>query len=241
LSISEEIEIQTTLDSKPAQFKIKGSELSGHFDLGMIAAGNHWINPYVGVKIPRASNCLKGCSTTTLGLVFHHQRGPLSRLRAQFELGFDEQTADLSQKTQVDLRSNVSFAYRHFVFSVYELWSLTNTTKREAKLSAAGTYKDVNGFVQLDLKNMWKTPTLLTVGAGYKPIKKIGLYVQATQDLETAEPAHKPNVTFGADYTICKGFVQKVAVDLKGKASTALNFTVNKFLSGSLLFDVSDG
>ena len=246
LAISEEIEIQTTVEGRPYQFKIKPKELSGHFDLGMVAAGSHWINPYVGVKVPRASDSLRGNATSTLGLVFHHQRGPLSRLRGQLELAFQEKTAGA---TQIDLRTNVSYAYRNCVFSVYELWSLSTISTREAKVSAAGALGKAKGFAQLDLKNIWKSPSYLTLGVGYQALRNLGVYAQLTQDLAMVAPAvatepavyKKPNVSFGVDYAHCKGFGAKVAIDLDGKVSKALNFTVNKVLSGSLLFDVTYG
>lgn len=203
----------------------------------MIAAGSHWLNPYVGVKIPRAASSLKSNSSTTLGLVFHHQRGPLSRLRAQFELGFQDNSTDATQKTQVDLKSNVSFAYRNFVFGVYELLNLSSLSSRDVKLSAAGVYGDSKGFVQLDLNNVWR-PTFLSVGLGFSPLKKLGLFALATHSLVPAEPAKRPSLSFGLDYAHSKSFGTKFACDLKGKLSTNFNYSVNKYLSGSLLFDV---
>jgi hypothetical protein len=201
----------------------------------LIATGNHWLNPYVGVKIPRASACLKGNSLTTLGFLFHHQKGAESRFRGQMEMTFNEAT-EPGTKTEVDAKANLSFAWSRFVFSFYEVWNLTHHYNSDLKFSAAGAYKNANGFAQIELKN-YKIPTFFTLGLNYKFCSKLGLYGQVNHDLDTVEKK-KPNIDFGVDYTHCSGFNAKAAFDITGKLWTAFNFTVNKNLSGSLLFDV---
>ena len=217
------------------QFKIKSKELSGHFDLGLVQTGDHWLNPYVGVKIPRAAGSVNGNGLTTLGFLFHHKKGPQSRFRGQLEFLFN-QNADPTKKTEVDAKANISFAWSRFVFSFYEIWNLTHQYNSDLKLSAAGAYKNANGFAQLELKN-YKTPTFFSLGLNYKVCNKFGIYAFLNQDFDALEKK-KPTVDFGLDYAHCSGFNAKAAFDVSGKLFTAFNVTVNKNLSGSLLFDV---
>jgi hypothetical protein len=126
------------------------------------------------------------------------------------------------------------------VFSALESFSLSQASIVDSKLSAAGVYRDVNGYAQVDLSHV--TPSLFTLGVGYRPHRKVSLYAQAVQSLVKAEKAERlaaPSATFGVDYAHCPGFGVKAAVDLKGKLQTAFNFNANKYFSGSLLFDVS--
>ena len=248
----EEVEIQTTIDSKVAQFKIKSAEFSGLFDLGAVQAGEHLLNPYVGVKIPRSAAAVNQFGTTTLGVLFHLARGAESRFRFQSELAFQQEPA--KDRTQVDAKAQFNFAYNRFVFSALESFSLTKSSVIDSKLSAAGVYRDLNGYAQLDLTNT--SPLVLSLGVGYRPHRKVSVYAQAVQSLvrvekvaEKVEPVvvnsekvmvlAAPAMNFGVDYAHCTGFGAKAAIDLKGKLQTALNFSVNKYFSGSLLFDVS--
>jgi hypothetical protein len=165
-------------------------------------------------------------------------RGIQSRLRFQSELAFKQDPA--KERTQVDSRTQLSFAYSRFVFTALESFSLSQPSIIDTKLSAAGVYRDVNGYAQLDLAHT--TPSLFTLGVGYRPHRKVSLYTQAVQSLvrgEKTESLSAPTASFGVDYAHCSGFGVKAAVDLKGKLQTALNFSANKYFSGSLLFDVS--
>lgn len=236
LVFSEEVELQSTVDSKPMQFKIKSKELSGHFDMGNIAVGDHWLNPYVGVKIPRAASCLKGQGMTTFGWLFHHKKGAQSRFRGHFEMSFT-QNSEECKKPEINAKANASFAWNRFVFSIYEIWNLTHQYNSDLKFSVAGTYKKASGFAQLELKN-YKVPTFWSAGLNYKVCSNLGLYAQANHDLDQLEKK-KPTFDFGVDYTHCSGLNTKAAFDLTGKLWTAFNFNVNKNVSGSLLFDTN--
>ena len=197
------------------------------------------LDPYVGVKIPRFGSSVKGGSTTTLGFLFHQQKSLISRLRAQCEFGFKQGQDQTKDRLQVEARSHLSFAYDHFVFSALENLSLTNLATIDSKISAAAVYDQASGYAQLDSTNI--TPTLFTLGLGYRPIRKLSIYAQAVQALQKVEHSEKlatPSVILGVDYAHCTGFGIKAAVDLKGKLQTAANFTVNKYFSGSLLLDV---
>ena len=227
--------------------------LSGLFDLGIIQVGEHQLNPYLGVEVPRSAASVNQYGTTTLGVLFHLARGAQSRFRFQSELAFKQDPA--KERTQVDARAQLSFAYNRFVFSALESFSLSQPSIVDSKLSAAGVYRDINGYAQVDLSHV--TPLQFTLGAGYRPHRKVSLYVQAVQSLVKAEKAEKtektesaeksekaeslaaPTVTFGVDYAHCPGFGVKAAVDLNYKLQTAFNFNANKYFSGSLLFDVS--
>ena len=231
--------------------------MSAHFDMGSIAVGNHWINPYIGIKIPRASTSLKGNSSTILGFLFHHQRGLTSRLRSQLEFTFTEselaKAEDKKVRTDIGFKANVSYANSNFVFGLFENWNLTSSLNRESKVSAAGRLDNISGYAQVDLKDKW-APSLVTLGAGYKVHKDVTVYVQGIQDLEKVEVKKsegaaakepigttfkKPDVSIGVDYKHCSGFATKLAYNLKGKVSSNLMFNVNKYFTGSLLFDVS--
>lgn len=240
INITEEIEIQTTIDSNPAQFKVKGTEISGLFDLGLIQTGDHQLNPYVGVKVPRFGSLEQGQqnSTTTLGYLFHLARGAQYRFRNQTEFTFKRDAK--TPRTEVGARCHSSFAYSRFVFSALENFNLTQYSPIQTNLSAAGIYRDAQGYAQLDLNNL--TPTLFTFGAGYRVCKKLSLYTQGTQALQKGEKDEKlasPEVQFGVDYAHCPGFGVKSNINLKGKLQTAFNFNANKYFSGSLLFDTN--
>ena len=218
------------------QFKIKAKELSGHFDMGMIAIGDHWLNPYVGAKIARANSCLRGSGVTTLGWLFHHRKGPQSRFRGQLEMNFTE-NGETANRTEINAKANASFAWNRFVFNLYEVWNLTHSYNSDIKASVAGTYKNASGFAEIELKD-YKVPTFWSAGVNYKVCNKLGLYALAKHDLDKLEKK-KPTFDFGVDYTHCSGLNGKAAFDITGKLWTAFNFTVNKNVSGSLLFDVS--
>jgi hypothetical protein len=165
-------------------------------------------------------------------------KGVQSRFRFQSELAFKQDPA--KERTQVDARAHLSFAYNRFVFSALESFSVSSPSIVDSKLSAAAVHRDVNGYAQVDLSHF--TPSLLTLGVGYRPHRKVSLYAQAVQSLVKADKAESlaaPSASFGVDYAHCSGFGVKAAVDLKGKLQTNFNFTANKYFSGSLLFDVS--
>ena len=206
----------------------------------MVQTGEHWLNPYVGVKMPRSGSSLNSRCSTILGLLFHMARGSESRYRIQTECTLKNGLNPEKDKMEVNLRTNASFAYNHFVFSALKTLNLTGDASLAAQISAAAVYDTASGYAQLDLEKT--TPTLFTIGGGFKPLNQISFFAQAVQSLQKVEKAEKlanPSVTFGVDYAHCPGFGVKAAADLKGKLQTNFNFTANKYFSGSLLLDVS--
>ena len=185
INITEEVEIQTTIDNRAAQFKIKATELSGLFDLGKIQVGDHWLNPYVGVKMPRSGTHIKSNNTTTFGALFHLAKGSHSRYRIQAECILRGGPNPQKDNPEIELRSNASFAYKNFVFSGLKSIDLSGEAKVNSKISAAGVIDNASGYAQLDLAHF--TPSLFTLGLGYKLSKNLGLYGEATQSLKKDE------------------------------------------------------
>lgn len=172
-----------------------------------------------------------------MGFLFHLARGPQYRFRHQSEFTFKRDPK--KDRTEVGARCHSSFAYSRFVFSALESFNLTEHSAIQTNLSAAGVYRDAQGYAQLDLTNV--TPALFTLGLGYRACKKLSFYAQGTQSLQKAATEEKlasPSVALGVDYAHCTGFGVKSNIDLQGKLQTAFNFNANKYFSGSLLFDV---
>lgn len=192
--------------------------------------------------MPRSGPTLKSRNSTVLGLLLHLAKGPQSRYRIQAECTLKTGVNPDKDNIDVNFRSNASFAYNHFVFSALKTFNLTTDASVAAQLSAAAVYDNASGYAQIDLNKT--TPTLFTIGGGFKAHRQVSFFAQAVQSLqkekvEAVEKLPNPSVAFGVDYAHCPGFGVKAAADLKGKLQTNFNFTANKYFSGSLLFDVS--
>lgn len=246
IDIVEEIEVQTKIDNRDALFKIKPKEISGHFDLGFSQAGNHWFNPYFVGRIPRFGNCLSKSFGSTLGFVFHHDQSLSTKFRSIVEFGFKSPSDPAkSTRTEFDIKTNLSLAYRQFIVGYYESWNLTNQFLRTSKLSFGVREDKFNGFIGFDLKNDIK-PTAVHLGLNLAATSDIDFFLRGSKGLEapekpasttptTAEPI---DISLGVGYQHYTGFSSKVAYHhLNNKLQGVFNFAMTKNFTASVLLD----
>lgn len=238
INISEEIEVQTKMHGNDTQFKLKGKEISGHFDMGFKSIGAHTLNPYLLVKLPRSASNISTSGSTTLGAVFHKEQTDCCALTIQEELSFSPADPAKDVKANIDLKLNSTLLYKKFIFGCYEHWNLTKPgIFQSVKLSAAHSHGPFNGFAQLAL-GAGLAPTNFTVGLRHRCDKwPVALHARLIKDLVDKEA--KPDVSLGVAYKHEKGFDTKVAFNVQSKTiGSVLNFNINKFLTGTLLLDV---
>lgn len=239
INITEDIEIQTTIDTNEAQFKIKPRELSAVFDMGIRPIGLHWLNPYIGITIPRSSTSIRGANSLNLGFIFHNQPSLTSRLRSRFELILQQAEPEKKLRTEIDFKANIAYYYSNFVFGLYEAWSLTSGFGRVGRVSIGARQNEFGGFAQLELKDRWTLSGLL-LGASYRPIKDLTFFGQVGKSLltvgdeKTTAPAR---FAVGAEWQHCSGFSTKLAYHHQSKVQSVFNFILNRHVTASLMFD----
>jgi hypothetical protein len=245
IRITEDVEIQTNIDyGIQGLFKIRPKEVSAQFDLGMKPIAGNWFNPYVVFRLPRVGGVLKTTGSVGLGGVFHFDKYLNRRVKHQAELnlGFGQEV-----RNEVFLRQNLSTWYRNFVFGWYESWNLTNGFSRESKVSASFKDGSVRAYGQIELDNKLRL-TSTGFGASYQINQDVKIFAQ------TAKPwnfDHKPLeidqiriMDLGAGVDInhsATGVGVKLGYFHQKKIASVLSFKLNKYFSGSLLFDVTYG
>ena len=127
--------------------------------------------------------------------------------------------------------------YQNFVLSALEHWGLGTTgATKSSKLSVGYIEKQFDGYVQADVSNYVDFNTL-AVGGSYRVNPQIRLLAQASHNIASKES--KPDIAAGLEYTpFLRGFGIKLGYFHEKKVASVLSFGLNKYFTGSLLFDV---
>lgn len=257
IKVVEDLEIQANIDyGVSGLFKVRAKEVSAQFDFGLRPLSRNWFNPYVVFRLPRAAGVCKSAGSVGLGGVFHFDNWFNRRARHQFELGlgFGSET-----KNEVLLRQNLSVWYKNFIVGLYAGWNFTNGFSTETKLSGAFSEGPARAYAQIDLNDSFRLANL-AFGASYKVRPDFKVFVQTQKPItafnktekteKTDKPAEKEvkgnflsNVDLGAgvEYTHSSGLGVKLGYFHDKKVASVLSFNLNKYFSGSLLFDVGVG
>ncbi len=178
-------------------------------------------------------------SSASLGAIFHYNPNPLEYwVRHQAELTVT-QTADAQARNAVDVRQNFVMGYGNYVISALEHWGLNSGAgfSKTGKFSVGYIEKDFDGYVQADVANHIDF-TSLAVGGSYRATPQLRLLAQASQNIASREA--KPDLAVGAEYTpFLRGFGIKLGYFHEKKIASVLSFGLNRYFTGSLLFDVS--
>ncbi len=244
IRVTEDIEIQARVyDDIQTLFKIRPKELSAQFDFGFRPVAGNWFNPFVVFRLPRSGGLTRAAGTFGVGGVFHFDQFFNRRAKYQVELGlgFGEETG----KQQVLLRQNVSLWYNKFILGLYESWNFTNGFSTESRLSAGYNDGPIRSYAQMDLGSDFRLSNL-GFGASYQVRPDIKVFVQTQQPLKTRD-GEKPAFSFrgvdigaGAEYTHRPtGLGVKLGYFHEKKIASVLSFGLNRYFTGSLLFDVS--
>ena len=239
LSLKEEIELQTVLGQSAFQFKINQKDLTAHFDLGTIAVGAHWYNPYLAIRMPRTTTVSNWLLSTTLGSVFHFN--PATRaywLRFHSDLSVIPALdgKNLTDRPEIEVRQNLTVGWRNFIFGVAESWKFRNGFSRAARLSVSIKEAKFNGYAELEVKDHLDF-THITLGGSYAATKDARVYAQVSENICNK----KIDLAAGVDATIARDFGVKLGYFHQKKIASVLSFKLNKYFSGSLLFDVTYG
>jgi hypothetical protein len=240
IGVQEDIEIQTDIDyGVQGLFKIREKELSAQFDFGLKPIAANWFNPYVVFRLPRVGGICKPEGSIGVGGVFHFDTYFRRRGRHQIELdvGFGS-----LNKNEVALRQNLSVWYRNFVFGWYEAWKLTSGFARESKASASYGEGPVRAYGQIELDQHFHL-TNAGFGASYKISPELKAFVQTNQPLKKeGHPMGVSSLELGAGVDVnhpISGVGVKLGYFHRQRIASVLSFKLNKYFSGSLLFDVS--
>ena len=243
INIFEEIELQTKFGQYDTSFKVKPTEIIAQFDLGPRSVESNWFNPYFGFKTPRSSFGGRWLSSLSLGGIFHYS--PPSRPGSYFRYILDfsvNPNKGESHRAGVEIKHNISYSWLNFVFAATDNWKMEagNTElNRRGKVSFAYIEKQFDGYVQADTKG--KADLIgLTVGGSYKLNQDLRLYSQISQVI-SSKP-EKIDIGVGVDFSQpLRGIGVKLGYFHEKKIATVLTFGLNKYFTGSILFDVDLG
>lgn len=219
------------------QVKVTQQEISGHLDCGVTQAGAHWLNPYASFKAPRTSDGT-WIQAATLGTLFHftpQSKAYWVRYHSDLTLTplFDGHKRP--DRPEVTIKQNFQVGWRQFLFGAHETWNFKKGHSRWTRLAGAITEEKYNAFVEVSLLDPLDI-SLATVGGWVKPIPEAKVYGQATRDLNSK--AWELGV--GVDATHSSGLGLKLGYFHGQKIASVVSFKLNKYFSGSLLFDVTE-
>lgn len=234
--MNEEVDIQTTLTTTKLQFKQAARVFTGHLDLGLHSAGVHWLNPYLTVKMLRSSADGKRLQSVTFGSLFHmnaSHSGFWSRFHSDISFLPLFDGHDNFERPEIEVRQNFTLGWRKFVFGIYEGWTFRKGFTRSARLSAALRDSKFNAFAELDVKDGLDFTSLI-VGSSYQLRKDTKLMIQVVENLNSREL----DLAAGVDASFSRDCGVKLGYFHQKKLASVLSVKLNKYFSGSLLFDV---
>ena len=242
INIFEEIELQTKFGQYDTSFKVKPTEIIAQFDLGPRSVESNWFNPYFGFKIPKSTSGNCWLKSATLGGIFHYAPSPLTYwIKYMTDLTVTP-SSDPLKRSAVEIRQNFATFYKNYVFSVLETWALASGpqgTSRSAKLSLGYVDPKYDGYVQTDVKDSFCV-SQITVGGSYKLNQDLRLYSQISQVI-SSKP-EKIDIGVGVDFSQpLRGIGVKLGYFHEKKIATVLTFGLNRYFTGSILFDVDLG
>lgn len=236
--VNEEIEIQSQADGRDIQFKLKGTELSGYFDLGHQAVGGHFLNPYVNVVVPRIGATFRSSGSTNWGFLFHTAASRWGSGRLHADFNFDQAaSAESAAGVDVAIKTNFAWNYRFLTFALWEQWKLNKQLDATAKASVAAKHGQFQGFAEAGFSN-FTTYTGSYFGLSAAVIKGLTAYGFASHEIEDANKVWRYGA--GADWQHCKGFSAKAnwtSNKTKGKVSAVVTFSPTPAASASFVFE----
>lgn len=241
LKFSEEVEILTKLGGNACRFKVNSKEIEGHVDLGIQSVGEHSLNPYFVFRAPRSTGSLGCFNSGTVGTVFHYTPQALSywaRYHGDLTVTPAIDGGGASDRPEIQIRENFVVGWRNFLFGASENWTFRNGFNRTGKLSVAINQQkystpEYNAFLELDLKDPLDLTTV-TAGGWYQACREAKIYAQYSLNL----PKKQWELGAGVDVSLRAGVGAKLGYFHNQKISSALSFKLNRYFTGSLLFDV---
>ena len=249
LRVTEDLEFQAKIHSDiQTLMKIRPKELSAQFDFGFRPVAGNWFNPFVVFRLPRTGGIARTAGTFGVGGVFHFDSFFNRRARYQVELGLGFGAE--GGKNETVLRQNFSLWYKNFILGLYESWNFTQGFSHESKLSAGYSEGPARAYAQLDLTNDFRVSNL-GFGASYKVRPDVKLFLQTQQvlgvtqkDGKTSTPFNFAGVDIGTGVELThapSGVGVKLGYFHEKKIATVLSFGLNRYFTGSILFDVDLG
>lgn len=216
---------------------MNSKELHAHVDLGTKSVGTHWFNPYLVFKTPRSTSGGNWLQSGTFGALFHYNPLPLAywvRYHSDLTLTPALDGQKNTDRPEIQIRQNFLTGWNRFLFGIHETWTFRHGFKRTARFSAAVTDPKFNAFLELDVKDPLDFVTV-TGGGWYQVVPEAKVYGQISKNL----PKKQWDLGAGVDLAHSSGVGVKLGYFHNQKIASAFSFKLNKYFSGSLLFDVS--
>lgn len=236
LDFSDEVDLQTKL-GYDVQLKVNSKEIQGHVDLATRSAGAHWLNPYATFKAYRSTSGGNWFQSATVGAIFHCNPTPLKYwARYHTDLTFVPALdgAKQADRPEIQIKQNFVVGWKKLLLGVHETWGFRRGFGRSARLSAAITDPEkYNAFLELNFLDP-QDCTLATAGGWVQVAPQAKLYGQVARNIRS----RAWDLGVGVDAALPSGLGLKLGYFHKQKIASVVTLKLNKYFSGSLLFDV---